>query len=410
MDTCIWNDKIILASDISTSFELEKEIRLASGRKELICPDAQCKAVMIYRHGEKKEAHFAHLKNSNSCDYNDYDRCNNLYVKNVKSTLYYHFMSLGYDTKVDVKLLEHHYTHLTVSFDDGSIIAIELATKSASASYIDKLSKLYIDRNIIVKWLIIDNIEAVFKENQTYYIKRSRLNESSNKDLIVIDFNAQRVAQYKADSDKYQYNNFDYYPVSSQSLYRYEKDINQLIVLEKDITLIGFIESFQNWKAQKHAQLTSYIEQMKLEKKRIEELYKRRSVIENNNLKVKDELNKQSGIPKQKPHISKHYKTLSEEPFILEKITIPRTRTPVDKPMYFKWAEDDFKDKIKQAVDEDISALKMLISKVYECDEAELSIFISLLNLAKSAPQNSKTIKCVKIMEHVLIQTKRTMH
>ena len=63
MDTCLWNEKLVIASDISNSYELEKKIRIASAHKELMCPDPQCEAVIIYRHGEKKQAHFAHLNN-----------------------------------------------------------------------------------------------------------------------------------------------------------------------------------------------------------------------------------------------------------------------------------------------------------------------------------------------------------
>ncbi len=146
---------------------------------------------------------------------------------------------------MDVKLLEHHYTHLAISFNDGSKIALELGTKSVTANHIEKISKQYFDKNITVRWIVIDNIETDLKESQTYYIKRSSLNESENRDLIVIDFEADNVAQYKMDLDKYQYNNNDFYPVSNQNPYKYVSNISQLTILNKDISLSGFNKLFE---------------------------------------------------------------------------------------------------------------------------------------------------------------------
>lgn len=405
MDTCLWNDKLVMARDISNSYELETKIRIASGHKELMCPDPQCEAIMIYRHGEKKEAHFAHLKKSDACDYDEYDRGNNEYIKKVKKTLYNHFTSLGYDIQMDVKLLEHHYTHLTISFIDGSRIALELGTKAVTANHIEKISKQYFDKNITVRWIVIDKIETDLKESQTYYIKRSSLNESENRDLIVIDFEADNVAQYKMDLDKYQYNNNDFYPVSNQNPYKYVSNISQLTILNKDIALSGFNKLYERWKQKKQTQLLSSIEEIEIEKKRREKFLNfRLSATESPEIKAEV---KHNNLRKSTAK-TQAYKP-DEEPFILEKITIPRTKSAFDRTMFYKWSEDDFKEKIKMAVDEDITAVKMLISKVFECDENELSIFISLLAMARSAPQNLKTVKCIKIIEHVLKQARRNI-
>ena len=55
MENAIWNGITIIASDISKDYEKEKQVRKASGRKELRCPDTDCKhPVLRYCHGEIK--------------------------------------------------------------------------------------------------------------------------------------------------------------------------------------------------------------------------------------------------------------------------------------------------------------------------------------------------------------------
>ena len=51
MENAIWNGITIIASDISKDYEKEKQVRKASGRKELRCPDPDCKhPVLRYCH------------------------------------------------------------------------------------------------------------------------------------------------------------------------------------------------------------------------------------------------------------------------------------------------------------------------------------------------------------------------
>ena len=76
MEHALWNGKSFSASDIAKSYELEKQVRKASGYKELTCPDPDCPSpILRYCHGEVKRAFFAHLDNC-KCDYAEYDKEN----------------------------------------------------------------------------------------------------------------------------------------------------------------------------------------------------------------------------------------------------------------------------------------------------------------------------------------------
>ena len=60
MENAIWLGRRYTAAEIAESYELEKSIRKASGRKELRCPDPDCSSpVLRYCHGEIKCAFFA---------------------------------------------------------------------------------------------------------------------------------------------------------------------------------------------------------------------------------------------------------------------------------------------------------------------------------------------------------------
>ena len=53
MENALWNGKVILASEIAKDYLLEKEIRKASGRKEIFCPDPEChNNILTKNHGK----------------------------------------------------------------------------------------------------------------------------------------------------------------------------------------------------------------------------------------------------------------------------------------------------------------------------------------------------------------------
>ncbi|HAN20679.1 MAG TPA: hypothetical protein DCP51_03230 [Clostridiales bacterium] len=99
MENALWNGKLYHATEIANNYSLEKEIRKASGRKELYCPDPECDhKILRYCHGEIKEAFFAHLNNE-SCDYANFDKENTKTMRTVRRLIYDKFKSKGYNVQ-----------------------------------------------------------------------------------------------------------------------------------------------------------------------------------------------------------------------------------------------------------------------------------------------------------------------
>ena len=71
-------------------------------------------------------------------------------VRTIKRMLYEHFVNIGYCVYYEKKLLPHHYTHLVVVMDDGTLTAIEIGTQHVSANQMEHLGKLYKEMGIAI--------------------------------------------------------------------------------------------------------------------------------------------------------------------------------------------------------------------------------------------------------------------
>lgn len=97
MENAKWNEIVYSAAAVAESYELEKNIRKASGRKELRCVDPDCTSpILRYCHGEIKCAFFAHLDNC-TCDYAEFDKENTQIMRQVKRAIYDSFKSRDFD-------------------------------------------------------------------------------------------------------------------------------------------------------------------------------------------------------------------------------------------------------------------------------------------------------------------------
>ncbi len=106
MENGLWKGQPLIATEIAKYYPFEKEVRKASGRKELRCPDPDCQHPNLrYCHGEKKDAYFAHLNNKH-CDYADFDKENTQIMRSVRKIIYEHFKSMGYQVRLEVKVLD----------------------------------------------------------------------------------------------------------------------------------------------------------------------------------------------------------------------------------------------------------------------------------------------------------------
>ncbi|MDE6058482.1 MAG: hypothetical protein K2G44_00325 [Clostridia bacterium] len=284
MENAIYKDNLLLALEISKNYEFEKQIRLASAHKELLCPDPDCEhRALRYCHGEKKEAYFAH-RNNLHCDYALFDKQNTELIRRIKKNVYNHLISLGYNVQMEKKLLPHHYSHLLFTSPDGKSLAVELASNRLLAIRVESLLKQYYEQNMKVKWIVIDEIDRVFQENQTYFIKRFALNELDNNDLLIIDSDCERVAQYRLDKKNYG----DKYFTSLDCLYEETGTITDLTLDNLNLSINGFDARFIDWQIIKE---TRIIEQRKREEeqklryqKMLEESKKQREIDEKTKL------------------------------------------------------------------------------------------------------------------------------
>ncbi|MDT3698849.1 MAG: competence protein CoiA family protein [Thermincola sp.] len=272
MENALWNGHLLIASELADDYTLEKEIRKASGRKELRCPDPLCQhPVLRYCHGEIKDAFFAHLNNEH-CDYANFDKDNTQVMRTIRRVIYEHFKNKGYQVRLEVKLLDHQYTHLLFDMADGSRVAVEIGTQRLTANRIDSLTDAYRKKNIAVKWIVLGNPNTPVREKQTFFIKRYLLNESTNKDLLVVNHDGSEVAQYKADPNKYEYNGRNFSSVEYPDTYMEYATLSDLTFEENELSFAGFHERYQKWLVKKQAAFNEKVRLLEEERKRMEEI------------------------------------------------------------------------------------------------------------------------------------------
>lgn len=234
MENALWKDRSIAASDISDSFEEEREVRKASSRKELRCPDKCCgNPIVRYCHGEIKGAYFAHLINVR-CDYAAFDKSDTPVMRFLRHKLYQHFLKRGFEIQCEEKLLAHHYSQLFFSLQDGGKLAVELGTNQTSADVIETLVEEYKRESIALQWLVVSDINQGRGENEVFYLKRYLLNMSQEHEFMVINTDGTKLLQTRWDK--------------SSNQYYTEMESFELLELEDGkFTIKGFSERFQTW-------------------------------------------------------------------------------------------------------------------------------------------------------------------
>jgi len=281
MENGLWNSEILTATEIAKDYHLEKEVRKASGHKELRCPDSECQHPIIrYCHGDKKDAYFAHLNNE-SCDYADFDRSNTQIMRTIRKNIYEHFKSTSYQVRPEVKVLDHHYTHLLFSMSDGTKVAVEIGTQRISANQMDNLTDQYRKKNIAVKWIVIADAEISVREEQTYFLKRYLLNESVNKDLIVVSWDASKISQHKADPSKYEHNGRNIESDNYPKTYTEVASLNDLTFDGNELSLTGFAARYENWLHKKCKKFKEKIIKLEEEGRQQMEETKRQELLKN---------------------------------------------------------------------------------------------------------------------------------
>ena len=260
MEFAIWNGKRISASEVSAEYSYEVQIRDVSS-KELLCPDPNCaNPILRYCHGDKKDAYFAHICNEH-CDYGDYDRDTPSQIKLVCKRLYTHLASLGYNVQMEVKVLEHHYTHIFITTDNDERVAIEFGNQRTSEKRIERITQEYKDTGISVQWIIVDKLDVPDGEDRVYCLKRYILNESPNCDLIIIEPETYKVGQYKIDEKRYFSLGREISSLNYPKVYSIEKCIDDIVIENNELTLPDFISSYNVWFEKKNRQFQKRKEQ-----------------------------------------------------------------------------------------------------------------------------------------------------
>ena len=251
MEKAIWNGKEIVALDIAEQYELEKAIRKASGRKELLCPDEYCThRVLRYCHGEKKEAYFAHLNNAD-CAYEKYDNATSEITKNIKRILYSYLKSKNYDVQMDVKLIPGHYTHLVLHSNDKQY-AVQIISKFSSANRIDDFFIKYKEASIPVIWIVTDSGENnAINESEMNFAKRFSINETSDNSIITIDLNGENITLYKMDTKEYIYDGRPLHSSNYPKIFTRQYPIGKLEFVDGMLIVPEFNDEFENFLAKK---------------------------------------------------------------------------------------------------------------------------------------------------------------
>ena len=244
MEYAIYNHRIISATEVALNYELEKIIRKASSNKELICRDTNCgNKILRYCHGEVKGAYFAHLNNCH-CDYAEFDK-NNEILRPVRRRLYEHFKGKGYDVELEVKVLKHHYTSILFKLQNGKKIALELGTKRTTAKEIEELTVEYAQNNIECKWIVVDDNIIVTRENEMCCLKRFLVNESKNKDVVIVSTDGYFATQSKKDSNTY--NDRPMIIDGYGDMFIHKSSLENLELKGTEITFEDFDDNYNEW-------------------------------------------------------------------------------------------------------------------------------------------------------------------
>ncbi len=244
MEHAIWKGEELTAFEVAEEYFYEKKVREASFRGELRCPDPECRnPILKYCHGEIREAYFAH-RDMTECDYLEYEKSSGMF-REIRRKLYEHFAGLGYAVETEVKVLAHHYAHLLFTWEDGSMTALELGTKSTNVRDVQALSAAYRENGIGLVWLVVDEPERGVAENHTYFLKRFCLNESSDNSLVVLGYDGNRVTQYKEDPNRYYENERELIYHEYPRMFIKESHRSELCFEKGILTTRGFAEQFE---------------------------------------------------------------------------------------------------------------------------------------------------------------------
>lgn len=187
MEKCIYNDKILYASDVLQSFDFEQSIRNCHS---LICCD--CGAKVHFKHGKKYIECFAHYR-KDECKYSEYSRKRSDIFKYAQHALYSPMQKIaekhGLTLDEDVILIKDHYTAFVLK-GESKKYAIDIIDTTISATILEKRKNLYEDSGYKYLQITVDKSaesQPFHERDNAYFPVKYSLNTSLNHTAIVID-------------------------------------------------------------------------------------------------------------------------------------------------------------------------------------------------------------------------------
>lgn len=369
MEKVIWKSENIYASAVKESYELEKLIREASAKGELLCPDINCEnPVLKYCHGNKRRPYFAHRYIS-LCDYDRYDRNNSESINNVKYLIFNQLTQKGVKIDIDKKVFEHQYAHLVVFGDDG-YLAVELASDSVTSRKINRLSDQYKANGVSVQFLVIGNDVLLEDESDSNFIRRFSLNETFNNNLLVINEEGTEIYQYRLDSFKYTYCGAQL--SNYQSIYYEKADFEELAFEDGILTICGFGDRYNSWFDEKQRRYKEFIVPRKTETTKPQETKAHKTDVIYEKLVTLEDAVTESIEPEDKNTIDGSKIISISDLKYIELISLPSRKPLVE---LFRWSEEEFIMKIRQICYESNEiAFKQLIIKMKNPNSDEKEI------------------------------------
>lgn len=397
IEKAIWKGKEIFAFEISQDYNDEKIIRQASGRKELLCPDENCKnRILKYCHGEKKQPYFAHVVNTD-CGYEKYDNETTEYTKAIKRLLYSHLKKHGYDVKMDVKLVDKHYSHLVV-IENGVSYPIEIFTKFSSANRLDTIKRKYDEKQIKSNWIVTDinpNDDDSVVESELSFAKRFSLNETDDNSLITIDLTGNSVVQYCMDTNTYTFDGIEISSKNYPNIFKFTSDLSNIEFSDGKLQVSGFKEAFNGFLIKKKRAFDKKLLQLKEQKeknrieaqKAFEEAQRFANLIKEKRLQEEQEREKirqEQEKEKQKKRKKKRVTLQKPKEHSLEEIFISLSETklmpynPDSKDQMLKWDKSKFEQSFEKIIMEPSTEFKMIVQKLRYGTQTERMIFKQL--------------------------------
>ena len=396
MEKAIWKGKEVFAFEVSKNYNAEKAIRQASGKKELFCPDENCKhRVLKYCHGDKKQPYFSHITNTN-CEYEKYDNETTEYTKAVKKLLYSHLKNQGYNVEMDVKLVEKHYSHLVIT-ENGMSFPIEIITKFSSANRLDFIKKKYNENHLKVNWIVTDIFpenDNCIVESELNFSKRFSLNETDNNTLITIDLSGDNVIQYCMDTKNYIFDGREIKSENYPKIFKLTSNISNLKFSNGELHIVGFFDAFNEFVTKKNRAFSKKVFELKEQKerekieiqKRIEEAQRIAKINNEKHLKEKQleaQLRKKEEKPLKKIE-KNHLNCLKLKEYSLENIQsvlISTSLAPYElenKDTMVIWDKSNFEKAFHEILTQPEVRFKMIVNKLRYGTPNEREIFKKL--------------------------------